>query len=572
MSVKKYTKAFGGVSSNHDGDRYRTGENAIATYEGGVGYKLDDYEELINLVMLGFIEGRFYESQDKILDDTKEIWSKAIQKAAQDSNYAEFIMKLVSYGREVGGMMFQPTLGLVYLSTLPDKRYFHAAFNHVIKTPKDLFDFVHLCRHGNIRKGMGRTVKRAIGNWLLDARSYHFRRYRTKMRDVIKLARPKPLRNQNCFTYAVNGDLTTEEFKALNTVMKKLHENVVDDEVLSLIEKYRFQIEEMKSQFGNLSDENLRKMYKKLIPGLSIQALMINLETICWVFSSNKSARLEYRERNRKWDYWTYDGQVNEKYRPNCEYLSADIIKTVADKLSDVEAYKRSRMLPFTPLQAAKMTCVPEWRQAMLNMVSECIKNMFDSEKLAGKKVRINVDTSGSMRGTRITNRNYDGPGLTTNELAGIFGAAIMQGVRDQKDASIWAIASGYKRVPVRTLDAHALGERIMKTDVAHGTNFEQCVAGGNYAGEDIYILITDGQATDNLEAAWARTKKTPGAKLIIWQVVGYGNKVSDRKDIYTLWGFSDRTAEAIVKIIESGTDQVDIIKNYPVAVDDLKM
>src|SRR5690606_6065428 len=114
---------------------------------------------------------------------------------------------------------------------------------------------------------------------------------------------------------------------------------------------------------------------------------------------------------------------VNPIYRPDCKHLTPDIIEMVEKKLRDVEAYRRSRMLPFTPLMAAKMTSVPDWRDALVDMVTELTTTMFDPEILKNLKIRINVDTSGSMRGTRLTNNNnhcsrYEnrGPAIYANE------------------------------------------------------------------------------------------------------------------------------------------------------------
>ena len=192
---------------------------------------------------------------------------------------------------------------------------------------------------------------------------------------------------------------------------------------------------------------------------------------------------------------------INPKYRPDCRHLTPEIITMVEKKLRDVEAYRRSRMLPFTPLIAAKMTSVPDWRDALMDMVDESTTTMFNPDVLKDLKIRINIDTSWSMRGTKLTNNNQPkkkslwsrsvgqrGPAIYANELAGILGAAIYKNAN--KDSSIWAVATDYKQVPVKTLKPFELSKEIMKTDVGWGTYFEQTMK--NYDGEDIYILITD--------------------------------------------------------------------------------
>jgi 60 kDa SS-A/Ro ribonucleoprotein len=490
-----------------------------------------------------------------------------------------YVVKLLAYGRNEGGMKFQPVLGLVYLSTLEDKIYYKTAFPYVILTPKDAFDFFTLCRKSGIRQGMGSSIKAVLQDYIGSLSTYHARRYTGKLRDILRTVRPKTAvagsYKDEIFGYIAKGKLTNQEFIDLHTVLGNLHNNIVDQDTLTVIANRRFQLEELKSEFGNLSKESLMKVYDFMIPGLKPQALMQNLETIAWVYSSNK--RPTFTERKR-----------GNRTQPDCEYLKPEMIRKVEEKLKDVKAYKRSRMLPFTPLQASKMTSVPEWKEALEWLVEEATKTMFDPEKVAGKKGRFNVDTSGSMKGRKLTNNRPDSdlyaPYLSSNEFVGIMGSALRQAF---PDSTIWAIASSYKKIPVRTTRTMKLAQEIMSTDVGYGTNFEQCITGdihdkdsdywgyrsrssatthsveAEYHGEDFYIMLTDGEATDNLEAAWARARKPKDAKLIIWHLETSDRKVSNRPDIFYLFGYSDKMVDVVRTIIETGANHVDIIKNY---------
>jgi len=173
MSVKAYNQAFGG---NPNSRNYRPGRDAVATREGGLAYGLDVLEAVTQLVMLGLIGSSYYDSEKEQLKRAKQTWENAIGQASADPAAAEYLAKLVSYGREVGGMKFQPVLGLVYLSTLEDKQWFCRAFPHVIKTPKDAHDFMDLARKANIRTGLGRSIKRVLQEYINGLSTYHVRR------------------------------------------------------------------------------------------------------------------------------------------------------------------------------------------------------------------------------------------------------------------------------------------------------------------------------------------------------------------------------------------------------------
>lgn len=576
MSVDKWINSFGGISPNKDGDRYKPGEDAVESYEGGAVYKKNLHEKIKDVVMLGLISGKFYENENEVLTRTKAIWEEAIAKCKTDPEFADYIMRLLAYGRNQGGMKFQPVLGLVYLSTLDDKSYFKKAFFDVIKTPKDAHDFITLCRKSGIREGVGRCIKTIFNQYFGKLSVYHARRYTGKLREIARVVRPKTKENEvhknKILSYIVKDEKTYEDFAALAEAVNRLNENIVDDVTLKLISNYKLQLEEIKYAFGNLSKENLRKVYTHMIPGLSIMALMQNLETIAWVFSEGK--RPSFKEKQKR-DYYILSYNyipgikeeiVNPIYRPDCKHLTPNIIEMVEKKLRDVEAYRRSRMLPFTPLMAAKMTSVPDWRDALVDMVTELTTTMFDPEILKNLKIRINVDTSGSMQETRLTNNNnhcsrYEnrGPAIYANELSGILGSAIYRNASE--GSSIWAVATDYEKIPVKTLKPFKLAQEIMETDVGFGTHFEQCMK--NYNNEDIYILITDSVPADNLEKAWAKTKRKPGSKLIIWHIVDYPFKISNRPDVFSFSGYSDKQMEVIRAIIEDKGDQIELIKNY---------
>ena len=65
-----------------------------------------------------------------------------------------------------------------------------------------------------------------------------------------------------------------------------------------------------------------------------------------------------------------------------------------------------------------------------------------------------------------------------------------------------------------------------------------------------MYVLLTDGQQADNLEKAWAEARKPAGAKLIIWDVVGWRTRISNRPDIVYLRGYSSSMMDVVRRIM----------------------
>jgi len=129
------------------------------------------------------------------------------------------------------------------------------------------------------------------------------------------------------------------------------------------------------------------------------------------------------------------------------------------------------------------------------------------------------------------------------------------------KNASVYATATFTKKVEIDKRDnLFKIADKIKRTDVGYSTVFEPLL--DNYNGEKYVVLITDGQQSDNLEAKWVKvTNKPKGAKLVIWHVAGYNNKISTRNDVVYLKGFSDKLLGVLKSIIEDKAGQIEKIE-----------
>ena len=487
---------------------------AVVGFEGGTVYNMELKESIVNMLCLGLIQGNFYQDEKEVIQRTKDVYTQAIAKCP------EFLAKAAIYARNTVGMKLQPNIALVYLSTLADKQLFKVAFNHVIRNPKDLHDFVNLCRKSGIRGGMGRSVKKSANNWLNYVMTeYHACRYGGKLGEVLKATRPTPCNDevQEIFTYICTGKTDggmLPRAEALQTVIGALNLGMVNALVLSTIAEHGLQMEELKHTFGKLDANQKRQVFEFFIPKLAFMATVSNLVTI---------------ER-------AYDGQVPK-----------NIVDIVSAKLCDVVAYKKSRMLPFRLITARDMTSVRDWQRAIERLINTGVKGNFDVP--IGTQTLVAVDTSSSMN-SALT------PSLTCKTVASMFGAMCTLGI---EGSSAYAVASTMKPVRVMTDEVFTLADQIARLDVGYGTRFEQIMQ--HYAGQKYVILITDGESADNLESMWL-SKKVAGAKLIVWQLQAYGHRLASpkRKDVIYFQGYSESILGAIRNVIE-GKGQLDDIE-----------
>lgn len=187
-------------------------------FDGYPAYNVSLSEQYVQMVMTNTVGNTYYMSDNELFE-----YSLALHEKMKDTN-PKFMAKAITYARNRGFMRLQPIVGLAYLSLCNDKSYFHAAFDKVILTPNDLTDFVTVI--GNLRngKGFGRTVKRAINNWLTNHRDqglsqYHAIKYgggegtgKWTLSDIIRETHPIP---KNSFQSDLFRYLTRKEVSSV---------------------------------------------------------------------------------------------------------------------------------------------------------------------------------------------------------------------------------------------------------------------------------------------------------------------------------------------------------------------
>ena len=109
----------------------------------------------------------------------------------------DLLARMIVYAREAGCLRLLPTMATVILSTAGRPDLFEAVFARVVRTPRELRNFLVLSKRTPLRKGLGRCIKRAVGRYLRGLSDYHLLKYGSSdspfsLRDAVRLVRPRP--------------------------------------------------------------------------------------------------------------------------------------------------------------------------------------------------------------------------------------------------------------------------------------------------------------------------------------------------------------------------------------------
>jgi hypothetical protein len=550
----------------------------IKTHEGGHAYALNLEEKLCNAFTMGLIDGNFYTSQEEVIKAARDLFSVALKENPR------LATQYALYGAEELGMKLMPTIWLVYLSTLTNKTLFQRAFPRIIgNNIKLAHDFVNLCRNSDIRpggihnqkikttnRGLGQSLKKTVNNWLYEnVNEYNATRFTNKLEDICRLTRPEDkvvnrLKKDQTVTLDL-GQIFKYVFKPkdsarrLTFVRAQVLQETIDilqnkertlvefQKALDNITAEKLQMDEIKFTFGKLSKEELKAVYMYFVPGLRYAALVTNLVAIERAFST----------RTRK--VMKADPMGSGKSFEQLEVLETEIpkelINIVSKKLNNFEDYKGSKLLFFRLLTAHEMVITSQWQKALNEVLKEAGKIAF-ADISDGRRIRCSADTSGSM-GTMVTTS------LAAVDVASYLTAAV---VLSTPNTQAYATASTTKMVPLSSDSLIDCAIKIKQASVGHGTSFETLLEG--YNGEDVVILVTDGQDSSNMERRWkSLTNRPKNSKLIIWHVVGwnYYNKIATDTSVVYLKGFNDNLFRLLSNMITGKAGQPEVVRNIKI-------
>jgi len=552
-------------------------DGKTTTYEGGVGYHTTFKETLAEFFSLGLLNGKFYQSQEEVLSDAVEIYQKAL------SECPEFASKCAVYGAEKNSLKLVPVLWLVYLSTLEDKTLFNKVFPRIIRNVSLLHDFMELCRKTPIRKGLGRSVKKAVNNQLHRLlNEYSASRNKGTIREIVKVTRPHftDEQFQNYMKYVIKDELAFERARELKRIIEKLKRNEIDNDTLETITRHSFQLEELKHAINNsppgikgkilaltktiiaekdmakvaelqaeilalkqksveaLGAEQKQMLYKHLYKGLRYAALMLNLVALERVYAEKVK---QVRKHGRNRGGFGQDEVVKTA-------IPKDLSNMVQAKIESVEDYRASKILPFTLINAHRMVKTEAFKQSIANILFTCAHEAFDIPEET--EILVAVDTSGSMRSPLNDS-------LDVVDVASFLGALI---TCSHEKTTVCSVADHCEKVPLQKEDnLFKIADAITGTDVGGSTHLGEVMH--EYRGQKYLLLLTDSEAADNLESKWLHAKKPDDAKLIVWQLQAYKTKLSNHRSVIYFAGFSDRLLELLKRIIEDRGTQLEEIE-----------
>jgi 60 kDa SS-A/Ro ribonucleoprotein len=547
-----------------------------ATYEGGVAWKMSLKETVAEFFSLGLLNGMFYQSQEEVLRDAAELFSRALIECP------EFATKAAVYGHEKNSLKLAPLLWAAYVSTLEDKTLFNKAFPRLATNVNLLHDFMVICRKTPIRKGLGRSVKRAINNQLHKlANDYSVSRNKAVVSEIAKVARPvfKDEAFQNYMRYTAKDEPAFTRAVELKRVLGKISKNEVDVDVLKSIEAYHFQLEELKHAINNFSNSGKEKLkilsetlpktpnpeaaailqagilklkeeqanalgadakralYSSLYKGLRYAALILNLVALERVFAVETKT---VQKRGAR-------GSFTQEEVLRCE-IPKDIEEMVCEKILSAADYRASNMLPFALISAQRMVKTEKFKAAIADILNTCASEAFSIPEET--EILVGVDISGSMD-TMVNDS------LSARDISTFFGALLKI---CHKGIEVCGISNDSYPVGFKGVSLFEMAEEISNSGKHGGTYLGKLMK--YYRSHKYVIILTDSETADDFEANWKKNAKRKGAKLIVWQLQAYRIKLSNDPSVVYIAGFSDRLLSLVKSIIEDRGNMLEAIDN----------
>ena len=225
--------------------------------------------------------------------------------------------------------------------------------------------------------------------------------------------------------------------------------------------------------------------------------------------------------------------------------VSEATMKLAYEQLTNRDAVKRSKVLPFRFDTAIDQVSLPKTRKAISQAIDIACDNMSE---LNGKTL-IAVDCSGSMQGYA---------GNSPIKVAALFAAVMAKAA----DADIMLFGTSVSWPQYNPADSALTIANSLKASHG-GTNFHLIFDEAKKAYDRI-IILSDMQAwvqgrydRSTPQEAFKKYKTRTGANPAIWSfdLVGLGTLQFPENKVYTLAGFSEKVFDLIPLIEDGGKD-----------------
>ncbi len=516
---------------------------------GGIAYEMSDMHALAQLVCTGTFNSTYYASAQ----DNLELVKKYVQKLRGNP---EFVAKVALYARNCNYMKDTPAYLCAVLAAWGESKLFRRIFPMVINNVKMLRNFVQIGRSGEAGKVLNMSsgcVRRAINDWFnVKSSDFIFKGSignNPTMKDVLKMARPKPNTEEKAALFAYLLDYQFD---------KRSKSYLLKDKDGVTIRKHKF------SSLPKLVQdyENFKSTHKGEIPKVEFRMLdsILDEKELRSLWSSQAetgSWQLTRMNLNNFLKYKVFD---NSKLQT-----------VVAERLRDKHCIKKSNVYPYQLLMAflnAKGNMPVEITEALQDAMEVSVDNI---PKINGG-VNICIDTSGSMS-SAITGNSGVPSKARCIDVAALFGAAIL---RTNKDANVIPFDTRVHSTKLNGRDSIMTNAAKLAGFGGGGTDCSCALKylNNNNAKENTVIFISDneswfdtrnsgsyftysanlrGRGTSMMEEWTKYKKRNKAAKLICIDLTPRNNsQVSENRDILQIGGWSDQCFDIIAKFIEN--------------------
>ncbi|WP_068614693.1 TROVE domain-containing protein [Paenibacillus tuaregi] len=311
-------------------------------------------EQYLQTLLTNTLSNTFYADQNELLAGAEQLHHEMA------AGSPEFMAKAIVFARNEGFMRLQPLYGLAVLS-MYRQDLFAKIFLQVVRIPSDLSDFLTILK-GLGRGEGGRAVKRQVNRFLSLVSEYWAMKYNGRGRgyslgDAIATAHPKPqdLKQQALFRYLRGLEANLALLPQVEA-LEQLKLTTDEEEQIKWIEH------------GKLPYETVTGAIK---PSKMVwEALLYQMPTFALLRHLNTLQRAGVLEKQANVDY-------------------------IVNRLTDEQALKKAKILPFRLASAFRQVEHPELRDAL----REAAELTFNNLPELGEQTAIFLDISGSMNG-----------------------------------------------------------------------------------------------------------------------------------------------------------------------------
>jgi 60 kDa SS-A/Ro ribonucleoprotein len=471
-------------------------------------YERATEEQYLQTLLTNTVGNTFYADKNELLQEANQMHDAMIQKDA------EYAAKALGFARQEGFMRLQPIFGLVKLFELAPG-IAKKAFSKVVFIPSDLQDFMTVLSGQGHGEG-GRAVKREVSAFLNCVSEYWALKYNGQGRgyslgDMVSTAHPKATsEKQNAiFQYLIGKEYNADLVPQISA-FEQLKKATTSEDKIRLITEGRIPHE---VATGAVKPD--KAIWNAILPQMPIFALLRNLNTM---------DRAGVLDENRQY---------------------------ITEKLTNAEALKKSKILPFRFLNAFNKV-ESGWAKDVLR---HCVELTFGNLPEIPGRTAVFLDISGSMDGEYL-------------RIGSVFALALF---KKTKGNGVFWLFDTNTYDPKASLHDSILSQ-AERIHTVGGTDTGAPVRAliGNKEKVDNIIIITDEQQNTgspfyrNLVAY--REKINRDTRAFVIDIAPYRSAMippSDKNSWY-IYGWSDTVLQYISMACQGFGGMVEKVKNLP--------